>query len=132
MAFSFPPGCPAFGATKSRALLQAADWHPNQGVIVGAIAGEAAGFGAWAELIAFMTEEWSWNVAATSARLRTPMPRKQRPPPAPKQPDPPPGKPAAGLQEQPGFFDLLEAFWGDQTDQAPLPAPSKARRPKPR
>ena len=79
-----------------------------------------------------MTEEWSWNVTATSARLRTPMPRKPRPPPAPKQPNPPPGKPAAGLQEQPGFFDLLEAFWGDQTDQAPLPTPGKARRPKPR
>jgi hypothetical protein len=60
------------------------------------------------------------------------MPRKPRPPPAPKQPDPPPGKPAAGPQEQPGFFDLLETFWGDQMDQAPLPTPSKARRPKPR
>jgi hypothetical protein len=42
------------------------------------------------------------------------------------------GQPAAGFPEQPGSFDLLEAFWGGQTDPAPLPAPSKARHPKPR
>jgi len=80
----------------------------------------------------FTTEGWPWNEAATSAKLCPLMPRKQHPLPVPKQPDPPTGKLVAGLQEQPGFFDLLEAFWGDQMDQAPLPTPSKARRPKPR
>ena len=80
----------------------------------------------------FTTEGRPWNVTANLARLCTSMPRKPRPPPAPKQPDPPPNKPAAGLQEQPDIFDLLMTVWSDQTDPAPLPAPSKVRRPKPR